>query len=192
MFRSSRMKMLMTIPNQLSCLRLVLIPVYMVIYLKADTGTEHLLAALILSVSCITDALDGMIARKWHMESELGKILDPVADKLTQFTLTFCLSLRYPVLRTVLVLLVAKEILLILGSIHLCLREHRVPGAKTAGKVCTFVQFISFILLVALQEVPENLLLTVTYTNALLIVLAASSYSLSYVAGFLRDSRGKI
>ena len=191
MFRSNRTKRIMTIPNQLSCLRLALIPVYMVLYLQADTAAEHLLAAGVLTVSCITDALDGMIARKWHMESELGKILDPLADKLTQFFLTLCLSLRYPLLRPVLILLIGKEILLILGSIHMCIRDHQIPGSRVAGKLCTAVQFVSLILLVSLQQIPRPLLLAITYTNAFLIVLAAASYGINYLVMLLKVSGEK-
>ena len=80
-------KELLTIPNLLSLFRLVLIPVYVVIYLNAKTTEDYYLAAGILAVSCLTDLIDGKIARHFNMISNVGKILDPFADKVTQFTM---------------------------------------------------------------------------------------------------------
>ena len=109
MFIKDWKKEVFTIPNMLSLFRLVLIPIYVVIYLNATELREYFIAAAILAVSCLTDMIDGKIARHFNMISTLGKILDPFADKATQFTLTLCLSIKYPVLRFVLVLFVIKE-----------------------------------------------------------------------------------
>ena len=80
-------KEIFTIPNLLSLFRLVLIPVYVVIYLNARAPEDYFLAGGILAVSCLTDLVDGKIARHFNMISTVGKVLDPVADKSTQFTL---------------------------------------------------------------------------------------------------------
>ena len=77
-------KEICTIPNMLSIFRLVLIPVYIYIYLNATESYHYSIAAGILAISCLTDMIDGKIARKFNMISELGKVLDPLADKLTQ------------------------------------------------------------------------------------------------------------
>ena len=84
-------KDLLTIPNFLSLFRLLLIPLYMTIYLNAQNMTDHLIAGGILTVSCLTDAFDGQIARRFNMISTVGKVLDPLADKATQFALILCL-----------------------------------------------------------------------------------------------------
>ena len=97
-------KEILTIPNLLSLFRLVLIPVYVVIYLNAQELADYFLAAGILAVSCLTDMIDGKIARRFNMISNLGKILDPIADKTTQFTLLICLAIKHPVLRYLAVL----------------------------------------------------------------------------------------
>jgi len=76
-----------TIPNMLSLFRLLLIPVYIVIYLNAQKPADYYLAAAILAVSCLTDLIDGKIARHFNMISTTGQILDPLADKATQLTL---------------------------------------------------------------------------------------------------------
>ena len=80
-------KEIFTIPNLLSFFRLILIPVYMTIYLHASKPSDYILAGSILAISCLTDMFDGKIARKFNMITTFGKFLDPLADKLTQFSL---------------------------------------------------------------------------------------------------------
>ena len=124
-----------SIPNLLSLFRLVLIPVYVSIYLHAETRAQYILAGCILAVSCLTDMIDGKIARKFNMITTLGKMLDPLADKLTQLTLTLCLSLKYPVLYPVLALLVVKELVQLALGVLFLRRGKMLPGALMAGKV---------------------------------------------------------
>ena len=80
-------KEIFSIPNILSLFRLLLIPVYTVLFLRAERPADYWWAAGILAVSTLTDMIDGKIARRFHMVTNLGKILDPVADKATQCTL---------------------------------------------------------------------------------------------------------
>ena len=94
MFARGWRKELLTIPNMLSLFRLSLIPVYIFIYLNATSPRDYFLSGTILAVSCLTDMIDGQIARRFNMITNIGKILDPVADKLTQLALTVCLSVK--------------------------------------------------------------------------------------------------
>ena len=80
-----------TIPNLLSLFRIILIPIYISIYLHARRAEDYYLAGAILALSCLTDMIDGKIARHFNMISTLGKILDPIADKATQFAMIVCL-----------------------------------------------------------------------------------------------------
>jgi hypothetical protein len=109
MFIKNWKKEIFTIPNILSFFRLILIPVYVTIYLTAREATDYLLAAAILAVSCLTDLIDGKIARHFNMVSTLGKIIDPLADKATQFSLIICLTSQYPILWCLVGLFVVKE-----------------------------------------------------------------------------------
>ena len=77
-----------TVTNMLSLFRLVLLPVYAKIYLTATEHYQYLIAGGIMALSCLTDLIDGKIARHFNQITNLGKILDPLADKITQFTLT--------------------------------------------------------------------------------------------------------
>ena len=82
-----------TIPNILSFFRILLIPVIVVLYCVYQ---KYLISTLIIVISGITDVVDGKIARKFNMISDFGKFIDPVADKLTQAAMLFCLMTRYP------------------------------------------------------------------------------------------------
>lgn len=173
-------KEVFTIPNLLSLFRLVLIPVYAYIYLHATEDWQYLIAGTIMAVSCITDMIDGKIARRFHMVSTLGKILDPLADKITQFTLTLCLSLKYPILHPVLALFVIKEIFqVILGIINLR-RGKMLPGALMAGKVCTTVLFISLIALVLFPNMDPRLVNVIALVDSIFLSISFISYILAY------------
>ena len=87
-------KEIFSLPNVLSMIRLALIPLYIVIYLNAVDIAHYYISAGILAVSCLTDLIDGQIARHFNMVTTLGKVLDPFADKATQFTLILCLAIR--------------------------------------------------------------------------------------------------
>lgn len=147
---------LFTIPNLLSLFRLVLIPVYMTIYLDTATPTGHYLAGSILALSCLTDLLDGAIARRYAMVTDLGKMLDPLADKATQLAVTFCLSIRYSILQPVLLMLVFKEIFQLTAGIVYLRRGQMLAGALPTGKVCTAVLFISLTALVLFPRLPTE------------------------------------
>lgn len=158
MFIHDWKKEVFTIPNMLSLFRLLLIPVYVTIYMNATEMREYFVAASILAVSCLTDMIDGKVARHFNMISTVGKILDPIADKLTQFTLTFCLSIKYPILRFVLILFVIKEGFQgIVGLVKLR-KGKMLPGALMAGKVCTTILFLSLIVLVLLPDLDQSII----------------------------------
>ena len=102
---SARSKIL-TIPNMLSFFRLCLIPVFMWLYCVEK---NYIWTGIILIVSGLTDTVDGFVARHFNMVSDLGKILDPIADKMTQAAMLFCLLTRFPLMILPLGLMVLKE-----------------------------------------------------------------------------------
>lgn len=169
-------KEILTIPNILSLFRLLLIPVYMRIYLEGNFR----LAAGILVVSCLTDAVDGWIARRFHMISNLGKLLDPVADKATQFTLTLCLSLNYPVLHPVLLLFVIKESFQLVAGIISYRNGKMLPGALWAGKICTTVLFVSLIAMVLFPNISSNTVTAIAIADGCFLAFSFVSYILAY------------
>lgn len=173
-------KEILTIPNLLSLFRLALIPVYVVIYINAVETWQYVTAGAILAVSCLTDMVDGKIARRYGMISTVGKVLDPVADKATQFALTLCLSLRYPVLRPVLGLFVVKESFQLVAGILALRNGKMLPGALFAGKICTTVLFVSLIILVLFPALPHVAVTAIAAVDAVFMIVSLINYILAY------------
>ena len=172
---------ILTIPNLLSIFRISLIPVYIRLYLNAREPAQYYTAGAVLAVSCLTDAMDGKIARHYNMISTLGIILDPAADKITQFALTLCLSLRYPVLNPVLVLFILKELIqLTLGAVNLS-RGKMLPGALITGKICTTVLFVSLTGLVLFPNISNTVVRFIAVADASFLLISFISYLSAYL-----------
>ena len=180
MFIKNWKKEIFSIPNLLSMFRLVLIPVYIYIYLNATQQEDYYLAGAILAVSCLTDLVDGKIARHFHMITNVGKILDPLADKLTQLTLTVCLSMRYPILRPVLLLFLVKEFFQLFAAIVNFRRGKVLDGALMAGKVCTAVLFLSLIALVLFPDLKPRVVDAIAVVDAAFLTIAFVQYNLAF------------
>ena len=179
-------KEIFTIPNLLSMFRLVLIPVYIAIYLNAESATDYYLAAGILAVSCLTDMIDGKIARHFNQISSIGKILDPLADKATQFTLIICLNFKYRFLWYLVILFVLKESFqLIAGGINLH-KGRMLKGALISGKICTTILFVSLIILVMLPNISANIVKVIAFIDAIFMLIAFVEYVIAY---FFKDNK---
>ena len=173
-------KDILTIPNMLSLFRLVLIPVYVVIYLKATEPVHYCIAGGILAVSCLTDLIDGKIARHFNMISTVGKILDPLADKATQFTLIICLTIRYPVLWIIVSLFVLKEGFQLIAGFLTLRKGQMLTGALLSGKICTTVLFISLIVLVLVPQISHDVVGIVAVIDGIFMLIAFADYVRTY------------
>ena len=173
-------KEILTVPNLLSLFRLVLIPVYVVIYLNADTATDYYIAGAILAVSCLTDLIDGKIARHFNLITTVGKVLDPIADKATQFTLIVCLAIRYSVLYYVIALFVVKEAFQLLAGLWLFRKGRMLKGALITGKICTTVLFLSLISMVIFPEMTVRQVEIIAVIDLIFMVMAFTEYALAY------------
>jgi cardiolipin synthase len=180
MFIKNWKKEIFTIPNMLSLLRLVMIPVYVVIYLNAKENRDYYIAGAILAASCLTDMIDGKIARHFNMISNLGKLLDPLADKFTQLAITICLSIRYPVLKYVLVLFLVKEFTQLFIAAAKLRKGFVLPGAILAGKICTTVLFVSLILLVLMPNPSMAFVQTIALIDMLFLSYTFISYFFAF------------
>ena len=137
-----------SIPNMLGYFRLVLAGIYLAVCIQAETKSDYYIAAGIIGISMVSDFLDGKIARRFHMVTAWGKILDPIADKITLFVVGFSFVFRYPFMRTVILLFAAKEIFMGISGLLLMRRGWRTSGATWPGKICTAGLYgISFLLL---------------------------------------------
>ena len=180
MFIKDWKKDFFTIPNMLSLFRLLLIPVYVVIYFNAKSVEDYFIAGGILAVSCLTDMIDGQIARHFNMISNIGKLLDPVADKFTQFAMMVCLAIKHPVLQSLIILFVIKESFQLIAAIVALRKGEIVNGALITGKISTTVLFVSLILLVLIPNMAEQYVSVITWIDAAFLFIAFVHYAITY------------
>ena len=138
-------KEILTIPNLLSVIRLILIPIIVWLYVVRQNNTA---ATVMIILSGITDIADGIIARKFDMVSDLGKILDPIADKLTQGAVIICLSFKYPLMIFLVVLFVLKEIIMAYLGVQTIKKQDFINGAKWHGKMNTVIIYATMITMI--------------------------------------------
>lgn len=169
-------KEIFTIPNFLSLFRILLIPVYAVVYMKAQEAKEYITAAAIFALSAVTDMVDGIIARKFNMRSRIGIMLDPFADKLTQGVIIICLTLRNTSILPLLILFVIKEMFMLVMSCVLLKRGQMLKGALFAGKICTTVLFVSMIALVIFNDISPAALYSVIGICSAFMIFSLVSY----------------
>ena len=178
-----------TLPNMLSFFRLLLIPLIVFLY---DRG-QYWGAFGVLVLSGATDVIDGWIARPFHLISDFGKAIDPVADKLTQIAVLLCLMpMKY---WWVVGILIFKEItigILTLVALH---RTHNVYSAGWYGKLCTVVIYLSMGILILWEvvigsPVPSLFILIDAIVISALVLLSFVKYFL-YFTRILRDAREK-
>ena len=146
-------KQLLSIPNLMGYFRIILIPFIVWRYVTAQTVHDYYVAAVIIGVSGITDFLDGFVARRFHMITKVGKALDPIADKLTQGAIVLALSVRFPYMIALVVLLVIKEGFMGIMGIMMLRRGKMLDGAKWFGKVSTAVLYVVMFVLLLFPQI---------------------------------------
>jgi len=138
-----------TLPNMLTILRIaVIIPLAR--YILAE---KYVYAGILLGVSAVSDMFDGMAARKLNQVTQLGKILDPIADKLTLIAVVLCINQIYPYVYPFVIVMFLKELIMLTGGAILLKKKIKPPAAQWYGKAATAVFYSSMILLIALRAV---------------------------------------
>lgn len=164
-----------SIPNLMGYFRLLLVPVYLIAYLNAKTERDYYVAAGIMLVSFLTDFLDGKIARKFHMITEFGKILDPIADKITQGAMALSFAFRYQPVVWLLAVFLFKECSMGIIGAYMLKKGHRMDGAQWYGKICTALLDLVMFLLLLIPDISDGLvnLLVGVGIGAMVITLYA-------------------
>lgn len=165
----------LTIPNILSMVRIALIPVIVWLY---HIRNNYLLAAGVLVISGVTDVVDGFIARRFHMISDLGKALDPIADKLTQTAVLACLLFRFPLMVLPLVLLVVKEFVSGVWRLVIIRRTKEVKGAQWHGKTATVLLYSMMLLHILWSAIPTMISLSSIILCSVMMLLSFTLYSM--------------
>ena len=131
-----------TIPNILSFFRLALIPAIAWLYVAEE---NYLWTVILLVISGVTDVVDGFVARKFNMVSDLGKALDPVADKLTQFVMLICLLTRFPLMIIPILVMFLKELAAGIMGLMTIKRTGKVTSAVWHGKANTVLLYLTIL-----------------------------------------------
>lgn len=185
-----------TIPNWMCFVRIALIPVFTVMFIKG----AYIPAFITMIVAALTDVFDGKIARKFNMVSNLGKILDPIADKLSQIAIVIILIVKFwdGYLKYILFLFIVKELLMVIGGAFLLSKGMRPVAAEIWGKAATVVFYTFMIIIIALGGegcalynvaffrpliLPDWLITTMVVISACLAFISL----FGYMPGFLRQ-----
>ena len=166
-----------SIPNLLSYFRLLLIPLFIQLYMN-ENFTEALIT---LAASGLSDVIDGRVARKYNMVTDLGKVLDPVADKLTQCAMMFCVAMRYPAMWWLLGLHVVKELIMIVMGWYVLNKTDTVNSAIWCGKLCTGVIYAVMMVHVIVPTIPQAVSAASAAVCAGLIILSLVVYTARYI-----------
>lgn len=178
----------MTVPNLLSVIRIILVPVFAYFFMKGD----KILAISILIASGLSDFFDGKIARRFNQVSALGKVLDPVADKITMLTIAVMMIILFgraqsPVIRAagyVFIVFIVKELIFVVGGALMIAFGIRPGAAEIWGKVATFMFYLVMIAILFIgpevgafaQIMPEAVAMILVCISALCTVIAFISY----------------
>ncbi len=180
---SRKKSSIFTVPNILSFLRLLMIPFFVWLYIQKQ---DYVSCGVVLILSGLTDMVDGYIARHFHQITDLGKALDPVADKLTQIFMLFCLCTTYPKMWVPVILLIVKEISAGLFNLIIFRRKKEVHGAVWHGKVTTALLYSMLILHVFWVTIPPVLSNLLVGACVLMMLLSLLLYTKRYI-GILKE-----
>ncbi len=157
--------------------RILLIPVYAIIYMKAQAAKDYVIAAVVFAVSAVTDMIDGFIARRFNMRSRIGIMLDPFADKLTQGVVIICLTIRNIEILPLLIIFLIKEGFMFVMACRLLHSGKMLDGALFAGKICTTVLFISMASLVMFKNIPSVGVYSIVAVCSVFMIISLVSYA---------------
>ena len=170
----------LTVPNALSVLRIIIVPFFAWYFLR----DELTVAVALLLLSGFSDLFDGLIARKFNQITELGKMLDPFADKLTQGVVALCLAIKFPVICPVLALFILKELVMLCCAVILLKKRKRPCAAMWYGKVATVMFYVSVSVIVVMDGFLNLKTVTFEVVSYVLLILTAAMMIYSAVKYF--------
>lgn len=179
MHRIFKKKEILTIPNLLSLVRLALIP--LILWLYIGVGNNYAAIAVII-LSGLTDIVDGKIARKYNMVSDFGKILDPIADKLTQGAVALCLTVKYEWMKYLIVFFVLKEVIMGTLGFFVAKNKDEINSARWHGKLNTVVLYGVMCVLILFPGIPLWAANTLIGICALMMLMSLCMYAYFFIS----------
>lgn len=169
------MKDLVKLPNILCYIRIAMVPWFLYVYFTAVEPKDYYFATFIVLASGLTDFLDGQIARRCNMITDLGKLIDPIADKMMQFAMLLALTLKIQYMYLLVIYLILKEIISgVMAAIIIRKYKRRLNGAKWYGKVCTAILYAVMLVLVAFPNIAYGV-------KSVLMLVCAAALTLAFV-----------
>ena len=165
----------LTIPNMLSVLRILLVPFFAHFFMRENIEAS----VVVLLLSGLSDAVDGFIARKFNQITELGKILDPFADKITQGTVAICVGIKYPIICPVLIIFIVKELGMLILASQLITKKKKPGAAKWYGKVGTALFYITIVAVIGMDMMGIT---GGTFTAVAYVLLSLTAVMMVYAA----------
>lgn len=178
-------RQVLTLPNILSLLRIALIPIFVTLYCVKN---NYCATGCVLLLSGLTDVADGFIARHLNMCSDVGKILDPIADKLTQAAMLICLFLRYPLMLLPFLMMFIKELFMSVSGLIVIKKTGKVYSAKWHGKVATILLYGMMILHVFWYDIPAPVSYITIFICTAMVAISMVLYG-SHNIGFIKEHK---
>ncbi len=170
------------VPNILSSIRICLVPIFVLAYF-CETGSVKIYAAAVYATASITDFLDGYIARKYSLISNLGKILDPLGDKLMTLAVLACITIDGVIPIWVILAAFIKELLMLVGGVIIRKREGgEFPSSNIIGKTSTVVFFVVCVTLMLFRNISLDVKLLMISAAVILMVIALISYIRTFMS----------
>ena len=181
-------KKIITIPNILSFIRLCMIPFIVWLYFGKE---DYLLTGIFVIISGLTDIVDGFIARRFNMISDVGKVLDPIADKATQIVVMILLAISFPLMLIPIILTVIKECFMAITGYMIIRKCDIVLGAHWHGKLATFVLTAVMCLHLVWYSIYPTISLILILVCSALILLSLVLYAKRNFGYLLKKNKAK-
>jgi len=177
-FRQYHPKKNISIPNILSLLRILMIPPAVWLFI----GQHYQSAALVVVLSFISDIADGYIARNFNQVTQLGKILDPIADKLTQMALSIALCFTYQRMIPLMIVLLVKELLMMTLGLAMMKQGLEPMSACWWGKLSTGAFYIGIVIIMVFHKIlPPFAISFISIGIAILLIFSLIRYIMMYI-----------
>jgi len=167
-----------SIPNILSLIRLALVPAFIAVFF-ADFPKAHVYAGSIFILASLTDALDGFIARKYGMITRLGRVLDPLADKLMTAAAIVCITIAGILPVWIFIVFAIKEVLMGIGALVMFKKIDDVLPSNYLGKTASVVFFV-FCLILMLFDIPQPYATAMLSAALVFAILAFIRYAIRF------------
>lgn len=169
------------VPNIISTFRILLVPVFIIVYFY-DTRHTKLAAVLVYALAAFSDFLDGFLARKFKASSSLGKILDPLGDKLMTISVMACITIDAIIPLWAVLIAGVKEILMAIGGFVMHkMANVEIPPSNIIGKASTVGFFLVCAALMLFRDIPHEAATALISAAIVLMLVALASYINTYI-----------